>query len=294
MKVRKAIIPAAGLGTRFLPATKAQPKEMLPIVDKPTIQYIVEEAVASGIEDIIIVSGRGKRAIEDHFDKSYELEEKLEEKGKQDLLQEVQEISNLANIHYIRQKEQKGLGHAISCASRFVGNEPFAILLGDDIVQSDTPCLKQLMDVYDQTEASVVGVQEVDEDLVSKYGVVTPGAGEDVSKDTIEIVDLVEKPSKEDAPSRLAIMGRYVLRPEIFDILETLPPGKGDEIQLTDAIKLLNQQQKVVAYNFKGSRYDIGNKLGFIDATIDFALNRDDLKEDVRELLLAKLEKINR
>ncbi|MFQ3545389.1 UTP--glucose-1-phosphate uridylyltransferase GalU [Halobacillus rhizosphaerae] len=294
MKVRKAIIPAAGLGTRFLPATKAQPKEMLPIVDKPTIQYIVEEAVASGIEDIIIVSGRGKRAIEDHFDKSYELEEKLYEKGKHELLEQVQDISGLANIHYIRQKEQKGLGHAISCASRFIGNEPFAILLGDDIVEADKPCLQQLMEVYEETEASVVGVQEVDEDSVSKYGVVTPGAGEDLTNDTIEIVDLVEKPNKEDAPSRMAIMGRYVLRPEIFEILETLAPGKGDEIQLTDAIKQLNQRQKVVAYNFKGRRYDIGNKLGFIDATIDFALNRDDLKEDVRQLLLSKLDQLNR
>ncbi|MFC0525299.1 UTP--glucose-1-phosphate uridylyltransferase GalU [Pontibacillus salicampi] len=293
MKVRKAIIPAAGLGTRFLPATKAQPKEMLPIVDKPTIQYIVEEAVASGIEDIIIVSGRGKRAIEDHFDKSYELEEKLAEKGKDDMLQQVQEISELANIHYIRQKEQKGLGHAISCASRFVGDEPFAILLGDDIVQSEEPCLKQLMDVYEQTESSVIGVQSVSEDLVSKYGVVTPVEGADTTKDQIEITDLVEKPSKEEAPSNLAIMGRYVLTPEIFNILETLPPGNGGEIQLTDAIKQLNQDQKVIAYNFHGTRYDIGNKLGFIDATIDFALNREDLKDDVTQLLQDKLNKLH-
>ncbi|WP_305882227.1 UTP--glucose-1-phosphate uridylyltransferase GalU [Halobacillus sp. A1] len=293
MKVRKAIIPAAGLGTRFLPATKAQPKEMLPIVDKPTIQYIVEEAVASGIEDIIIVSGRGKRAIEDHFDKSYELEEKLIEKEKYDVLEEVQNISNLANIHYIRQKEQKGLGHAISCASRFIGNEPFAILLGDDIVQSDEPCLKQLMNVYEEQECSVVGVQEVPEELVSSYGVVAPRTGEDPSNDQIEIQDMVEKPSKEEAPSNLAIMGRYVLTPAIFNILEDLPPGRGDEIQLTDAIKQLNTSERVVAYNFKGRRYDIGNKLGFIDATLDFALNREDLREDVVNLLRAKYEKLD-
>ncbi|MFC7321852.1 UTP--glucose-1-phosphate uridylyltransferase GalU [Halobacillus campisalis] len=293
MKVRKAIIPAAGLGTRFLPATKAQPKEMLPIVDKPTIQYIVEEAVASGIEDIIIVSGRGKRAIEDHFDKSYELEEKLIEKEKYDVLEEVQNISNLANIHYIRQKEQKGLGHAISCASRFIGNEPFAILLGDDIVQSDEPCLKQLMNVYEEQECSVVGVQEVPEELVSSYGVVAPRTGEDPLNDQIEIQDMVEKPSKEEAPSNLAIMGRYVLTPAIFNILEDLPPGRGDEIQLTDAIKQLNTSERVVAYNFKGRRYDIGNKLGFIDATLDFALNREDLREDVVNLLRAKYEKLD-
>ncbi|KGX86376.1 UTP--glucose-1-phosphate uridylyltransferase GalU [Pontibacillus litoralis] len=290
MKVRKAIIPAAGLGTRFLPATKAQPKEMLPIVDKPTIQYIVEEAVASGIEDIIIVSGRGKRAIEDHFDKSYELEEKLYEKGKLDKLQEIQGIANLANIHYIRQKEQNGLGHAIACAKSFIGDEPFAILLGDDIVQSDKPCLKQLMEVYEQTDASVVGVQPVTEEQVSSYGVVTPTDGADLSEDRIDIVDLVEKPKKEEAPSNLAIMGRYVLTPEIFDMLETLPPGSGGEIQLTDAIKLLNQEQKVTAYNFTGTRYDIGNKVGFIEATIDFALEREEMKEEVAKLLKAKVE----
>ncbi|MFC7062978.1 UTP--glucose-1-phosphate uridylyltransferase GalU [Halobacillus seohaensis] len=293
MKVRKAIIPAAGLGTRFLPATKAQPKEMLPIVDKPTIQYIVEEAVASGIEDIIIVSGRGKRAIEDHFDKSYELEEKLIEKEKYEILEEVQNISNLANIHYIRQKEPKGLGHAISCASRFIGNEPFAILLGDDIVQSEVPCLKQLMEVYEQEECSVVGVQEVPADLVSSYGVVAPRTGANPSEDQIEIEDLVEKPAKEEAPSNLAIMGRYVLTPNIFDILENLSPGRGNEIQLTDAIKQLNSSERVLAYNFKGHRYDIGNKLGFIDATLDFALNRDDLRDDVRQLLKEKWTQID-
>ncbi|WP_181349602.1 UTP--glucose-1-phosphate uridylyltransferase GalU [Thalassobacillus sp. CUG 92003] len=293
MKVRKAIIPAAGLGTRFLPATKAQPKEMLPIVDKPTIQYIVEEAVASGIEDIIIVSGRGKRAIEDHFDKSYELEEKLAEKEKHEMLKEVQAISDLANIHYIRQKEPKGLGHAILCASRFIGNEPFAILLGDDIVQSDDPCLGQLIKAYDEKDASIIGVQEVPEELVSSYGVISPVDGAQVDSDMIQVSDLVEKPSKEEAPSNFAIMGRYVMTPEVFEILETLPPGKGNEIQLTDAIKILNTKQPVWAYKFKGARYDIGNKLGFIDATIDFALNRSDLKEDIEALLERKLKKIN-
>ncbi|PBB06437.1 UTP--glucose-1-phosphate uridylyltransferase GalU [Salimicrobium humidisoli] len=292
MKVKKAIIPAAGLGTRFLPATKAQPKEMLPIVDKPTIQYIVEEAVESGIEDIIIVSGRGKRAIEDHFDKSYELEEKLEEKEKYDLLKEVEDISNLANIHYIRQKEQKGLGHAIATASRFIGNEPFAVLLGDDIVQANgTPCLRQLMDVYEKEEASVVGVQDVPENQVSSYGIIKTKNNEELSDGYVEVEDLVEKPALEDAPSNLAIMGRYILTPEVFDILETLPPGAGNEIQLTDAIKKLTNTQKVLAYNFVGERFDIGNKLGFIDAQIDFALNRSDLKEDILQLLEDKLEK---
>ncbi|WP_347862215.1 UTP--glucose-1-phosphate uridylyltransferase GalU [Salimicrobium sp. PL1-032A] len=292
MKVRKAIIPAAGLGTRFLPATKAQPKEMLPIVDKPTIQYIVEEAVDSGIEDIIIVSGRGKRAIEDHFDKSYELEEKLEEKEKYDLLKEVEGISNLANIHYIRQKEQKGLGHAIACASRFVGDEPFAVLLGDDIVQaSGTPCLKQLMDVYEKEEASVVGVQTVEDDQVSSYGIIKTKDGKELTDGYVEVEDLVEKPSLEEAPSNLAIMGRYILTPEIFGILENLAPGAGNEIQLTDAIKEIKGRQKVMAYNFTGDRFDIGNKLGFIDATVDFALNREDLKDDVLQLLEDKLHK---
>ncbi|SIS82448.1 UTP--glucose-1-phosphate uridylyltransferase GalU [Salimicrobium salexigens] len=292
MKVKKAIIPAAGLGTRFLPATKAQPKEMLPIVDKPTIQYIVEEAVESGIEDIIIVSGRGKRAIEDHFDKSYELEEKLEEKEKYELLKEVEDISNLANIHYIRQKEQKGLGHAIATASRFIGNEPFAVLLGDDIVQANgTPCLRQLMDVYEKEEASVVGVQDVPESQVSSYGIIKTKNNEELSDGYVEVEDLVEKPALEDAPSNLAIMGRYILTPEVFDILETLPPGAGNEIQLTDAIKKLTNAQKVLAYNFVGERFDIGNKLGFIDAQIDFALNRSDLKEDILQLLEDKLEK---
>ncbi|WRP06326.1 UTP--glucose-1-phosphate uridylyltransferase GalU [Rossellomorea aquimaris] len=284
-KVRKAIIPAAGLGTRFLPATKAQPKEMLPIVDKPTIQYIIEEAVASGIEDIIIVTGRGKRAIEDHFDKSYELEETLAKKGKYEQLEEVQGISKLANIHYIRQKEPLGLGHAISCASRFIGDEPFAVLLGDDIVHSpEKPCLKQLIDVYERYNSSVIGVQEVPEQEVSKYGVISINQS-GMDNGVFHINDLVEKPKVEDAPSNYAIMGRYVLRPEIFDILENLKPGAGNEIQLTDAIKRLNEMQMVVGFEFDGERHDVGDKFGFIKATLDFALEREDLKGQVMEYL---------
>ncbi|SDO06305.1 UTP--glucose-1-phosphate uridylyltransferase GalU [Alkalicoccus daliensis] len=293
VKVRKAIIPAAGLGTRFLPATKAQPKEMLPIVDKPTIQYIVEEAIASGIEDIIIISGRGKRAIEDHFDTSYELEETLRRKEKTALLEEVQAISNLANIHYIRQKEAKGLGHAISCAKHFIGDEPFAVLLGDDIVNSNgTPCLKQLVDVFERYNSSVVGVQPVADEDVSKYGIVSPKSSE-IEPGVIHVNDLVEKPAVEDAPSNYAIMGRYVLRPEIFEILENLPPGSGNEIQLTDAIKKLNETQIVLAYEFSGKRYDVGDKFGFVKATVDFALERGDLKEDVLAYLKEVTAKYN-
>jgi UTP--glucose-1-phosphate uridylyltransferase len=291
MKVRKAIIPAAGLGTRFLPATKAQPKEMLPIVDKPTIQYIVEEAIQSGIEDILIVSGRGKRAIEDHFDKSYELEETLLKKQKMEVLDEIQAISNLANIHYIRQKEPKGLGHAINCAKHFIGNEPFAVLLGDDIVQTkDTPCLKQLVDVFERYNSSVVGVQPVPEEEVSKYGIVAPKTS-DIDEGVIHVADLVEKPKQAEAPSRYAIMGRYVLRPEIFTILDELPPGAGNEIQLTDAIKKLNEEQVVLAYEFTGDRYDVGDKLGFVKATVDFALQREDLQKDMLTYLESVLKK---
>jgi UTP--glucose-1-phosphate uridylyltransferase len=289
-KVRKAIIPAAGLGTRFLPATKAQPKEMLPIVDKPTIQYIIEEAVASGIEDIIIVTGRGKRAIEDHFDKSYELEETLAKKGKFEQLEEVQGISKLANIHYIRQKEPLGLGHAISCASRFIGDEPFAVLLGDDIVHSpEKPCLKQLIDVYERYNSSVIGVQEVPQKDVSKYGVISINQNE-IDNGVFHINDLVEKPKVEEAPSNYAIMGRYVLRPEIFEILENQTPGAGNEIQLTDAIKKLNELQMVVGYEFEGERHDVGDKFGFIKATVDFALERGDLQEQVMDYLKKTVE----
>ncbi|WP_339180259.1 UTP--glucose-1-phosphate uridylyltransferase GalU [Oceanobacillus sp. FSL W7-1293] len=290
MTVKKAIIPAAGLGTRFLPATKAQPKEMLPIVDKPTIQYIIEEAVASGIEDIIIISGRGKRAIEDHFDKSYELEEKLEQKQDWETLEQVRSISKLANIHYIRQKEPLGLGHAIGCASSFIGNEAFAVLLGDDIVVSEKPCLKQLIDVHEEHHAAVIGAHSVPWEDVSKYGIIDPENKEETAGRTSFVHDLVEKPDAKEAPSNLAIMGRYILTPEIFSILQTLEPGKDNEIQLTDALKKLNQTQDVVAYNFEGDRYDVGNKFGFIEATIDFALGRPDLKADVLEYMRKKLE----
>lgn len=291
MKVRKAIIPAAGLGTRFLPATKAQPKEMLPIVDKPTIQYIVEEAVASGITDIMIVSGRGKRAIEDHFDKSYELEETLAKKNKNHALKEVQQISNLANIHYIRQKEPLGLGHAIWVARRFIGDEPFAVLLGDDIVHSENePCLKQLINMFNQYQCSIVGVQEVADDDISKYGIIRPKSSTEVSKKVFSIDSLVEKPRKEEAPSNLAIMGRYVLRPEIFSILENLPTGAGGEIQLTDAINTLNIAQDTIAYQFDGIRYDVGDKIGFIKAQLDFALQREDLHEEVLRYIEKKYQ----
>lgn len=280
MKVRKAIIPAAGLGTRFLPATKAQPKEMLPIVDKPTIQYIIEEAIASGIEDILVISGRGKRAIEDHFDKSFELEETLNQKGKIKELDQIRSISEMANIHYIRQKEPRGLGHAIWCARSFVGNEPFAVLLGDDIVQSEQPCLSQLMKVYSRFSSSVVGVQRVADEDVSKYGIIAPRGGS-IEPSVFFLDTLVEKPSRKAAPSNYAIMGRYVLTPEIFEILEHQKPGAGGEIQLTDAIKQLNDQKTVLAYHFDGVRYDVGDKFGFIKATLDFALQREDLQADM-------------
>jgi UTP--glucose-1-phosphate uridylyltransferase len=284
MKVRKAIIPAAGLGTRFLPATKAQPKEMLPIVDKPTIQYIVEEAVASGIEEIIMISGRGKRSIEDHFDKSYELEETLLKKNKLVELSEIQKISNMATLYYVRQKEPLGLGHAILCAKSFIGNEPFAVLLGDDIVVSETPCLKQLIDVFDSKGSSVIAVQGVPDTEVNKYGIVKPKAVP--AEGNLHIVEsLVEKPQLEEAPSNLAIMGRYVLKPEIFEVLETLPLGKGNELQLTDAINELNKSQEIIACEFKGTRYDIGDKIGYIKATIDIALEREDTKQAVMDYL---------
>ncbi|TYS69867.1 UTP--glucose-1-phosphate uridylyltransferase GalU [Sutcliffiella horikoshii] len=285
MKVKKAIIPAAGLGTRFLPATKAQPKEMLPIVDRPTIQYIIEEAIQSGIEEILIVTGRGKRAIEDHFDRSLELEETLLAKEKFEQLDEIKKISEMADIHYIRQKEPKGLGHAIWCARKFIGNEPFAVMLGDDIVVSkDQPCLKQLIDEFEARNSSVIGVQKVPDEDLSSYGVIDYDQKESL-KDTFKVKSLVEKPSVDEAPSNLAIMGRYVLTPEIIDILETVKPGRGNEIQLTDALQELTKIQDVYGYHFKGTRYDIGNKFGFIQAQIEFALMRDDLKGPVEKLL---------
>jgi UTP--glucose-1-phosphate uridylyltransferase len=287
MKVKKAIIPAAGLGTRFLPATKAMPKEMLPIVDKPTIQYIVEEAIESGIEDIIIVTGKGKRAIEDHFDHSFELEQNLFEKGKFELLNEVQKSSKLVDIHYIRQKEPKGLGHAIWCARKFIGNEPFAVLLGDDIVQAEKPCLQQMIEQYERYNASILGVQNVNPDEVSRYGIVD---GACIGERFYNVNGLVEKPKKEEAPSNLAIMGRYILNPRIFDILSHQDPGAGGEIQLTDAIAGLNEYEAVYAYDFEGKRYDVGEKMGFIQTTIEFALQRNDLRNNLLDYLSGVLD----
>ena len=275
-KIRKAIIPAAGLGTRFLPATKAQPKEMLPIVDKPTIQYIIEEAIASGIEEILIITGRNKKCIEDHFDKSIELEMELEKAGKSELLELVRDISDMVDIHYIRQKEPKGLGHAIHCAKTFVGNEPFAVLLGDDVVHSEVPCLKQLINCFNEYKTTILGVQTVPEENVSKYGIVD---GIHIEDRVYKVKDLVEKPSVEDAPSNVAILGRYIITPQIFDILENTEPGKGGEIQLTDALKTLISQEAMYAYNFEGKRYDVGDKLGFLQATIEYALRKPELRE---------------
>jgi UTP--glucose-1-phosphate uridylyltransferase len=290
-RVRKAIIPAAGLGTRFLPATKAMPKEMLPIVDKPTIQYIVEEAVASGIEDIIIVTGKGKRSIEDHFDNAIELEQNLIEKEKYDLLDRVQYATNLADIHYIRQKEPKGLGHAVWSARNFIGNEPFAVLLGDDIVQSDTPCLRQLINQYEETFSSVIGVQQVPDAETNRYGIIDPSSQEGRR---YKVNNFVEKPKAGTAPSNLAIMGRYILTPEIFMFLDRQEKGAGGEIQLTDAIQKLNEIQRVFAFDFEGRRYDVGEKFGFVKTTIEFALQHEDLHDDMIDYLknlVSSLEK---
>ncbi|MFT9487176.1 MAG: UTP--glucose-1-phosphate uridylyltransferase GalU [Tepidibacillus sp.] len=293
MKVRKAIIPAAGLGTRFLPATKAQPKEMLPIVDKPTLQYIIEEAVESGIEEILIITGRNKKSIEDHFDKSVELELELETKGKFDLLEEVRKISDMVNIHYIRQKEPKGLGHAIYCAKSFIGNEPFAVLLGDDIVYSpEKPCLKQMIEIYDEYKTTILGVQEVAIEDVNKYGIID---GKLIEDNVYKVKNLVEKPAIEDAPTNIAILGRYIISPAIFKILETTKPGKNGEIQLTDALMELSQHEAMYAYTFEGKRYDVGDKLGFLEATVEFALRREDLREEFLNYLMKVTEReINR
>ncbi len=285
MQVKKAIIPAAGLGTRFLPATKAMPKEMLPIVDKPTIQYIVEEAIASGIEDIIIVTGKGKRAIEDHFDHAFELEDNLFKKGKIDMLDSVLETSTV-EIHYIRQKEPLGLGHAIWSARRFIGNEPFAVLLGDDIVENEEPCLAQLMKQNEITGKSVIGVQQVPEDETHRYGIIKPVS---VNDKLIKVDTFVEKPAAGTAPSNYAIMGRYVLTPKIFDFLGEHQLGAGGEIQLTDAIQKLNEVESVYAFEFEGRRYDVGEKFGFIETTIEFALKRPELKDRLLKLFEEKL-----
>lgn len=282
-KITKAIIPAAGFGTRFLPATKSQPKEMLPVVDKPTIQYIVEEAVESGIEDILIVIGRYKSSIEDHFDRSVELEVELEKKGKYELLEQIQHIAGLANIQFVRQKTALGLGHAVYCAKNFIGNEPFAVMLGDDIVDSPGyPCLKQMMDLYEREQCSILGVKEIAQQEISKYGIVD---GMKIADGLYTVNNLVEKPKPEAAPSNVAIMGRYIITPVIFDILEKTAPGAGNEIQLTDALKTLAVKEKMLAYAFQGRRHDVGDKLGFLEATVEFALQRDNLRDTFLDYL---------
>ena len=287
-KVRKAVIPAAGWGTRFLPATKAMPKEMLPIVDTPTIQYIVEEAVASGIEEICIITSGTKKAIEDHFDKTYELEDILAKSGKTALLAQVQQISSLASLVAIRQKEPKGLGHAIACARSFVGEEPFAVLLGDDVVYNDgTPCLKQLIDVYEQYGASVLGVQTVAPAEISKYGCVD---GMQLTDRIYRVRTMVEKPKADEAPSNVAVLGRYIITPEVFAHLEKTAPGAGGEIQLTDALRTLAAEQEMYAYDFVGRRYDVGDREGYLEATVEFALRREDLREPFLNYLTGILQ----
>ena len=291
-KVRKAVIPAAGYGTRFLPATKSMPKEMLPIIDKPTIQYIVEEAIASGIEEILIITNSQKSSIENHFDRSWELEGFLKSRNKLEDLELVKKVSNIANIYSVRQKEQRGLGHAILCAKAFVGDEPFAVLLGDDIVYNPgLPATQQLMKFFEKTNSSIVGVQKVGFPSLDKYGIIKPmgdfNTTDDI-KQSCEICDMVEKPHPNDAPSRYAVLGRYILTPKIFDLLENQEAGVGGEIQLTDAIKRLIEFEKVYAYDFKGKRYDVGTKKGFIEATLDFGLRRKDLRHDVEDLIIKK------
>ncbi|SHG03129.1 UTP--glucose-1-phosphate uridylyltransferase GalU [Ornithinibacillus halophilus] len=285
--VKKAIIPAAGLGTRFLPATKAMPKEMLPIVDKPTIQYIIEEAIESGIEDIIIVTGKGKRAIEDHFDHNFELEDNLVKKEKFEMLEKVKQPSSV-DIHYIRQKDPKGLGHAVWCARKFIGDEPFAVLLGDDIVQAETPSLRQLIQQFEETQSSIVGVQQVPQEETHRYGIVDPVT---VEGRRYQVSQFVEKPKQGTAPSNLAIMGRYVFTPEIFDFLDKQQVGAGGEIQLTDAIQMLNELQKVFAYDFEGKRYDVGEKLGFVKTNIEMALDNEEINEELWKYLVELVEK---
>ena len=282
MKLRKAVIPAAGLGTRFLPATKAQPKEMLPIVDKPTIQYIIEEAASAGVEDIIIVTGRSKRSIEDHFDRSIELEMELEKAGKADWLAMVKSISEIANIHFIRQKQPLGLGHAVLTASHFIGEEPFAVLLGDDVVVSQKPVLQQMVEIFNEYKTSILGVQEVAPEAVHRYGIVDC---RHVDDDVYKVRDLVEKPAKENAPSNIAILGRYILTPSIFSYLENQTPGANGEIQLTDSLKRLAKDEAMYAYVFKGHRYDVGTKIGFLQANIEFALRNPEVANDLKKYL---------
>ena len=289
MKVTKAVIPAAGFGTRFLPATKAVPKEMLPIVDKPTIQYIVEEAIAAGIEDLILITSRGKDALVNHFDKAFELEAVLERDGKTEMLEAVREVSDKINVHFIRQQEQKGLGHAVLYAKSFIGNEPFAVMLGDDVVVSDKPCIGQLIEQYEKTGASVLGVQKVGMEHVSKYGIVD---AENVEGRLYKLNGMVEKPKREDAPSDMAVLGRYIITPAIFDCLAKTPKGAGGEIQLTDALVMLSKSEPMYAYDFEGRRYDIGSKQGFLEATVDFALAREDLKDEFAAYLKEKIKTI--
>ncbi|WP_195953297.1 UTP--glucose-1-phosphate uridylyltransferase GalU [Clostridium saudiense] len=287
MKVRKAVIPAAGLGTRFLPATKAQPKEMLPIVDKPTIQYIIEEAVDSGIEEILIITGRNKESIENHFDKSIELEMQLERSGKLKELDIVRKISSMADIHYIRQKEPKGLGDAVSCAKSFVGNEPFAVMLGDDVIDSEVPCLKQLMNCFNEYKTSILGVQKVNENDVMKYGIIK---GLYIEENVYKVKALIEKPTIDEAPSNIAILGRYIITPQIFEVLNNVKPGKNGEIQLTDALQQLISIEAMYACEFVGNRYDVGDNLGLLQANIEFALKRGDLREKlVKYIKMCKL-----
>lgn len=286
MRVRKAVFPAAGLGTRFLPATKAQPKEMLPLVDKPIIQYGVEEALAAGCDQILMVTGRGKQAIEDHFDVSYELERMLDERGKLDLLQIVRQISDMIHVAYVRQKEALGLGHAVLTARELVGDEPFAVLLADDVIDAEVPCLKQMMNVFEQVQASVIATMEIDGPGISAYGVlkVKPVEGQFAGR-LFEIQDMVEKPKLEEAPSNLAIIGRYILTPAIFDTLAETQVGAGGELQLTDGMRNLLRKEKMYAYVYEGKRHDTGDKLGFLKATVEFALKRKDLGEPLREYL---------
>jgi UTP--glucose-1-phosphate uridylyltransferase len=284
MRIRKAVFPAAGLGTRFLPATKAQPKEMLPLVDKPIIQYVIEEAVAAGLSNIIIVTGRGKNAIEDHFDVSYELEKLLEERGKTELLDQVRAISNMINVSYVRQGETLGLGHAVLMAKDLVGNEPFAVMLGDDIIDSPVPCMKQMVEVFERHGGPVIAVHRVPREEISAYGVID-GVEEGDSGRVYRIKDMVEKPSADEAPSDLAIIGRYILTPDIFAALESTPRDAGGEIQLTNGLRTLARARTLFGYRFEGVRHDAGNKLGFLKATVEFALKRADLGDAFREYL---------
>ena len=285
-KVRKAVFPVAGLGTRFLPATKAQPKEMLPLIDKPIIQYGVEEAIAAGCDQIIMVTGRGKSAIEDHFDVSYELEKMLEDRGKTDLLKIVQQISDMIHIAYVRQKEALGLGHAVLMGAELVGDEPFAVILPDDVIDAPVPCLKQMIEVYNETGCSVVATQVIEGHAISAYGVIDgkPIAGKHNGR-LFEVRGLVEKPKLEEAPSNLAIVGRYILTPAVFEMLSSIQPGSGGELQLTDGLRALLKKEKIYGFTFEGKRHDAGDKLGFLKATVEFALKRDDMGKDFREYL---------